>query len=123
MALAFDSNLIVLDGSANLTEDQTKGPYKVGPQTGEPVHLLVNVPAGGAAMTLDISIQIETATDTYADYIKWPQITTAPGEPFSIPVKLPPKFDGNVKVYFNVGGTDPNFGKVFAGFSLGEIRS
>lgn len=111
-----DTELIVRDPSTagDLNEDETSDAIHLG-RMKEPVYLALRVPEGGAAMTLDVSVQIDTGS--YVDYIKYPQITTEPDNDIFIPILLPAGYE-DVKIKFDVGGTSPDFGEVMAGIVL-----
>lgn len=119
MPILFDTNMVVRDSDDGaLSADFLSAAFDFGRMV-KPVWLAVYVPAGGAAMTLDISIQIDSGGGSYVDYVKYPQISEAPDDPIYIPFLLPSGYqDASVKVNMDVGGTSPNFGTVVAGWVL-----
>lgn len=104
-----DTNLVLRDGSANLTATEVLTAVTIGPMT-RPLWLHIVAPAGtGTSPTLDAKLSFCTAaaptTEVYSESMK--QIIAA-GH-YAVPFYTK---EESLKVTLTVGGTTPNFGGV-----------
>lgn len=117
--MALDKNLLLRDGTTNLTATETSASKKIEETPAEGMDVVISVPqATGTSPTLDPKIQESDDDSTWQDLVVFKQIT-ASGE---YTRHFATKFD-YVRVVLTVGGTSPNFGKVLVAITKGAFKA